>query len=268
MNEAIQFLIRHGYAVLFIWVLFEQLGLPIPAAPILLAAGALAGIGQLSLALVLGVAVAASLLSDLFWYWMGRLRGNKILSLLCSISLDPDSCVRHTKAIFARYGARSLLVTKFIPGMTAVGPPLAGILRMRLRRFFLFDGLGAFFWIGVFAGLGYQFSHQIEHLTANNPRMGSWIGGIVPICFAAYILWKYIQRQRFLRGLAIARITPEEVKQKLDAGEDLMILDVRDELEFEAEPHTIPGAFYLPIEKLDANHHKIPRDRDIILFCT
>jgi membrane protein DedA with SNARE-associated domain len=268
MNETIQFLIRHGYTLLFFWILFEQLGLPIPAAPLLIAAGVLAGIGQLNFALVFGVSVVASLLSDHFWYQIGRYRGSKVLSLLCRISLDPDSCVRKTKEIFARHGARSLLVAKFIPGMTAVAPPLAGIFHMRPLRFLLFDGLGAFFWVGVFTGVGYLFSHQIEHLAADTSGMGPWIGLVVPGGLAAYIAWKYIQRQRFLHRLAIARITPEEVKQRLDAGEALLILDMRDALEFEIEPYTLPGAFQLPIEQLDEKHHEIPRDRDIILYCT
>jgi membrane protein DedA with SNARE-associated domain len=268
MNETIQFLIRHGYTLLFFWILFEQLGLPIPAAPLLIAAGVLAGIGQLNFALVFGVSVVASLLSDHFWYQIGRYRGSKVLSLLCRISLDPDSCVRKTKEIFARHGARSLLVAKFIPGMTAVAPPLAGIFHMRPLRFLLFDGLGAFFWVGVFTGVGYLFSHQIEHLAADTSGMGPWIGLVVPGGLAAYIAWKYIQRQRFLHRLAIARITPEEVKHRLDAGEALLILDMRDALEFEIEPYTLPGAFQLPIEQLDEKHHEIPRDRDIILYCT
>ena len=149
MNEMIQFLIRHGYAVVFLWVLFEQLGLPIPAAPLLIAAGALAGTGQLKLIFVLSVSLVASFLSDLFWYHIGFYRGRKALSLLCRISLDPDSCVRKTKEIFARHGTRSFLVARFIPGMTAVAPPLAGIFRMPRLRFLLFDGLGAFFWAGI-----------------------------------------------------------------------------------------------------------------------
>ena len=268
MNVMIQFLIRHGYAVLFLWLLFEQLGLPIPAAPLLIAAGVLAGAGQLDLALALGVALIASLLSDHFWYYMGFHRGRKVLSLLCRISLDPDSCVRKTKEIFARRGARSLLVAKFIPGMTAVAPPLAGIFHMPWLRFLLFDGLGALFWVGIFVSVGYLFSHEIEHLAADTGGMGPWIGLVVPGCLAAYIAWKYIQRRRFLHRLAIARITPEEVKKKLDAGEDLLILDMRDALEFEAEPYTLPGAFHLSIEGLDEGHQKIPRDRDIVLYCT
>jgi membrane protein DedA with SNARE-associated domain len=268
MNEAVQFFIEQGYLVLFLWVLFEQLGFPIPVVPILLAAGALAGIGKLSFLLVFGLAFLAALLSDQLWYQIGLRRGNKVLSFLCRVSLDPDSCVRRTKRIFVRYGARSLLVSKFIPGMTALAPPLAGILRMRPLRFLFFDGLGAFIWVGLFTLLGYQFGHEIEEHAVNTSGMGPWIGLVAPAGLAAYILSKYIQRRQFLRGLAVARITPEEVKQRLDAGEDLLILDLRDALEFDADPRTIPGAYRLSIEELEEKDDKIPRDREIVLFCT
>jgi membrane protein DedA with SNARE-associated domain len=268
MNEVIQFLIRHGYSTLFIWVFVNQMGIPIPVTPILLVAGALAGIGQLSFSFVLSVSFFASLLSDFFLYLIGRLRGSKVLSLLCRISLDPDSCVHRTKSIFAQYGARSFLIIKFVPAMNTVGVPLAGIFHMHPLRFFLFDGLGAIVWVGVFSGFGYLFSYEIEYFAVRATRHGSWIVGTIPILFAGYIFWKYIQRSRVLHQLAVTRITPEEVKQKLDAGEDLLILDLRHTFEFDTKPYTIPGAFQLPIEELEKGHHKIPRDRDIVLFCT
>ena len=267
MDEMVQFLIRQGYVVLFFWVLFEQLGFPIPIVPILLAAGALAGIGKLSLTLVFVLALIACLLSDQFWYQVGLRRGSRVLSFLCRISLDPDSCVRRTKGIFARYGARSLLVAKFIPGMATLAPPLAGILRMRLFRFFILDGLGAFIWVSVFVLLGFQFGKELEDLITTSGRAGSLIGLAVPVGLATYITWKFVQRNRFLRQLSVARITPEELKQRLDTGEDLLILDMRDAFELEAEPYTIPGAYHLPFEQLDANHHKIPRDRDVVVYC-
>ena len=268
MNEVVRFLIDRGYIVLFLWVLFEQLGLPVPAAPMLLAAGALAGIGKLNFALVFCSAFIAALLSDQFWYQVGLRRGGKVLSFVCRISLDPESCVHRTKRIFARYGARSLLVAKFIPGLNTVGPPLAGILRMHLLRFLFFDVLGVFIWVGVFTLLGYQFGHEIEEHVTNTHGMTAWIGLVVPVLLAAYILWKYIQRQRFLHRLNVARITPEEVKEKLVAGEQIFIVDLRDALYFEIEPQTIPGALHLSVEELEVQHHKIPRDREIVLFCT
>jgi membrane protein DedA with SNARE-associated domain len=267
MSELLQFLIRHGYTVLFVWVLAEQVGAPVPAAPLLLAAGVLAGEGSLHFTLAFVLAVAASLISDSLWYLIGRLKGGSVLSLLCKISLKPDSCIRRTSDLFYHHGARSLLLAKFIPGLSTIAPPLAGVFRMSLWRFFLYDGLGACLWVGSFMGLGYLFSGQIEEVAAYAMKMGTTLTGLVFGGLAAYIIWKYVQRQRFLRHLRIARITPEELKRKFDAGEEVMVVDVRHPFEFAAEPQTIPGALYLSLEDLDQEHSKIPRDKDVVLYC-
>jgi membrane protein DedA with SNARE-associated domain len=268
MDGVIQFLIHHGYSVLFLWILLERLAIPLPVSPLLLVAGALAEIGRLRFPFVLGTAITASLLGDLFWYQMGLRRGNRILSFLCRISLDPESCVRRAKGIFAKLGTRSILVARFIPGLSTFGPPLAGAFHMRGLHFLLLDGLGTFSWAVLFVGLGFQFGHEIDDLAFQSTGLTPWIGWIVPMGIALYILWKYFQRKRFLRHLTLARITPEEVKQRLDAGEDILIVDLRDAFEFHEKPQTIPGAFHLSIEELEAQHHKIPRDREIVLFCT
>ena len=117
MNEAVEFLIQHGYILLFAWVLIEQIGLPVPAVPLLIAAGALAGSGKINLASAMGSAIIAALLADVFWYHVGRYRGGRVLKLLCRISLEPDSCVRWTEDVFARHGAHSLLIAEFVPGL-------------------------------------------------------------------------------------------------------------------------------------------------------
>ena len=267
MNEILSFLIQHGYTLLFVWVFSEQIGLPIPAAPILLAAGALAGEGQLNFAAAFGLALMASLLSDTFWYLIGRQKGGSILSLLCRISLNPDSCVRRTLDIFSRHGARSLLVAKFIPGMNSVAQSMAGIFHMHPLRFLLFDALGACFWVGLFSGLGYLFSDQLERVADYALKLGTLLLVVLVGSLAAYIIVKYTQRRRFLRHLRIARISPEELKSKLDAGEDLMILDVRHSLEFKAEPQTIPGALFWPLERLQKGQPPIPPEREVILYC-
>lgn len=268
VDDAVHFLFQHGYIVLFVWVLAEQIGLPLPAVPFLFAAGAMGGSGRLNLSLAIGVAVLASMLSDVTWYEIGRRRGSQVLQLLCRISLEPDSCVRRTEEVFARHGARSLLVAKFVPGLSTAAPPLAGIFRMRLRRFLLFDSLGALVWAGAFAGMGYLFSDELEQLGAYALRLGTSLAAVLVGCLAVYILWKYAQRHRFLRRLRVARITPRELKRKLDEGEDVIIVDLRHLLDFEAEPHIIPGALHLSPEELEQRHHEIPRDRDIVLYCT
>jgi membrane protein DedA with SNARE-associated domain len=268
LSETFEFLIRHGYSVVFLWVLGEQLGLPLPATPVLLAAGALAGAGKMNLGISIALAVIASLLGDVSWYAFGRVRGGKVLNLLCRISLEPDSCVRKTENAFVRHGARSLLIAKFVPGLNTMAPPLAGIIGMRLSRFLIFDALGAFFYIGSAAGVGYVFSDQLEEVAARVASYGFSLLAVLVGALAAYILWKYIQRRRFIRSLRIARITPEDLNQKIEAGESVVVVDLRHSLDFDAKPQTIPGAIRLAPEEIEQGHGQIPRDRDIVLFCT
>ncbi len=268
MHSTLEFVLRHGYTLVFLIVLTEQAGLPIPALPVLLAAGALAGQGKLSLPLALALAVAASLIADFVWYELGRYRGHSILRLLCRISLEPDSCVRRTENLFAQRGARSLLVAKFIPGLSTASATLAGMLRMRLWRFFAWDAAGALLWAGAFAGTGFIFSTQLDRVAVYAQRLGSGLLVLLVAGLAAYIAFKYYQRRRFIRGLRIARITPEELKQKLDAGEDIMVVDLRHSVEVENDNVRVPGAMHLDPGEIEQRHLEIPRDRDIVLYCT
>ena len=158
MHRTLEFLLHHGYALLLGWVFAEQLGMPVPSMPLLLAAGALAGTGHLSFFASLFYAMLAAVTADSIWYQLGRRKGIKVLQLLCKISLEPDSCVRRTEGLFSKQGARSLLLAKFIPGLGTVAPPLAGIFHMRPERFFFFDAMGSLLWAGTFLGLGYIFS--------------------------------------------------------------------------------------------------------------
>lgn len=265
LEQAADFLIRHGYAVLFGWVLLEQLGLPIPAAPLLIAAGALARGGKMNLTVAVTLAFIAVILADLFWYSLGRYRGGRILKLLCRISLEPDSCVRRTENLFVRHGVRSLLVAKFIPGLNTAAPSLAGVFRMPMRRFLIFDSLGGFLWVVTVTSLGLIFSDQLERIAL---RWGGWLVAVLAGSLGAYVLWKFIQRRRFLRRLRIARITPKELMDKLTAGETISIVDLRQPMDIEAFPQTIPGALRIAMEEIEERHGEIPRDRDVVLYCS
>ena len=265
LEQAADFLIRHGYAVLFGWVLLEQMGLPIPAAPLLIAAGALARAGKMNLTFALALALIAVILADLFWYSLGRYRGGRILKLLCRISLEPDSCVRRTENLFVRHGVHSLLVAKFVPGLNTAAPSLAGIFRMPVRRFMIFDFLGALLWVVSVTSLGLIFSDQLEQIAL---RWGGWLVAVLAGTLAAYVLWKFIQRRRFLRRLRIARITPKELMDKLRAGETISIVDLRQPMDIEAFPQMIPGALRIAMEEIEERHAEIPRDRDVVLYCS
>ena len=265
LEQAADFLISNGYALLFGWVLLEQMGLPIPAAPLLIAAGALARAGKMNLMFAVALAFVAVILADLFWYSLGRYRGGRILKLLCRISLEPDSCVRRTENLFVRHGIHSLLVAKFVPGLNTAAPSLAGIFRMPVRRFMIYDSLGAFIWVVTVTSLGLILSDQLEQIAL---RWGGSLVAVLAGSLAAYVLWKFIQRRRFLRRLRIARITPQELMDKLTAGENISIVDLRQPMDIEAFPQMIPGALRIAMEEIEDRHGEIPRDRNVVLYCS
>jgi membrane protein DedA with SNARE-associated domain len=268
MEGAVPFPVQYGYVVVFGSVLAEQVGLPIPSEPVLVAAGGLVGSGRLHPVLVLVLATAASLIGDTVWYWIGRAGGPRVLGWLCRMSLEPDSCVRKTARVFANQGARSLVVAKFVPGLSTIAPPLAGVLGVPLRGFLFFSTLGALCWSGAYVIVGWLFSDQLEVIAVYAARLGGWTIALVVAALGGYILYKAIARQRFLRRIRMARITPEELKARLDGGEKLLLVDVRDRLDFEAEPSIIPGALHLSVEDLEARHGEIPREMEIVLYCT
>jgi membrane protein DedA with SNARE-associated domain/rhodanese-related sulfurtransferase len=266
--NTLQFLVDHGASVLF-WVVFvEQVGLPIPAIPLLIAAGALVGAGKMSLVTALLVPVAASLPPDLAWYYLGRVKGGKVLGFLCRMSLEPDSCVRDTENLFHRHGPRALLLAKFIPGFSTVAPPLAGIVGMGAATFLIYDTAGALIWAGLCAGVGALFSNQLEQVALLFDQTGGWFLTIIGVGLVGFIAYKFLHRQKFLRDLRMAKITVDELKQRMDAGDLITVLDVRHPLALELDPETIPGALNFLMEEIEQRHHEIPRDRDIILYCS
>jgi membrane protein DedA with SNARE-associated domain len=268
MHKTLEFVLRHGYLVVLGWVFAEQIGLPLPSFPLLLAAGALAGRARMNFFVVLGVTMAGAIAADTVWYSFGRRRGIGVLHLICRISLEPDSCVRRTEGIFAKLGSRSLIIAKFLPGLNTVAAPLAGIFRMQPKKFLLYDALGALVWAGSLLGLGFLFSNQIEAVASRAGELGGWLLVLLVGSLAAYILWKWVARQRFLRELRIARITPEELKQKIDAGENVVIVDLRHSVDFEANPELIPGAFHMDAKELEEKKGVLPQGREVVLYCT
>jgi len=266
IRDIIAFVERHGYALLFLWVWAEQSGFPLPSVPLLLAAGTLIGTGRLHFQLAMACCVIAATIADTIWFQLGRSRGRRVLRLLCRVSLEPDSCVRQTENAFLKYGMNSLLVSKFIPGLNVVAAPLAGNSKGSYWRFLLYDGVGAALWSAAYLSLGYLFSDQLETILAYASRMGSSFVLLVAALFAIWIGGKFIQRRRFLRQLDMARIAPEELRDRLNAGEDLFIVDLRSRLS--ENLNAIPGAIRISVDELIARSQEIPRDREIILLCS
>jgi len=267
MHESLQLLIQHGYSFLFLWVFAERLGIPIPATLPLVGAGILAEMEYMQFVPAVLLAFLATMLADFSWFFLGRYRGSHLLVTLCRISLEPDACVRKTENIFEKHGPASLLFAKFVPGLSNLMVPLIGIMRMPALKFITFNSIGSFIWVAVIIGIGYFFSREIdlEKIALPEFKQGAVII-TVSVLLALFVVVKYLHKQRLLRGLFAERINPEELKRKMDAGEEIAVVDVRHPLEFQADPFMIPGAIYSPLEKIK-QFSAVPADREIVTYC-
>lgn len=268
MSESSQFLIRHGAPFLFAAIFVEQIGVPLPALPWLLIAGALSATGNFNPLLGIFITVLACLPADAIWFVLGRRRGNQVLRLLCRISLEPDSCVRRTQNIFFRHGMRGVIAAKFLPGFGTMIPPLAGMSGVSAPRFLMMDAIGSFLYGAVYISLGFLFRTQIDDVIGALSRIGGNTVILLVGLAAAYIGFKFWRRQRLLRKLRMSRITVAELRQKQEAGEELFILDLRSRLELEQDPEGIQDSVHFEVAELETRLHEIPRDRDIIVYCS
>jgi membrane protein DedA with SNARE-associated domain/rhodanese-related sulfurtransferase len=268
MEQLLEFLERHGGAVIFVTVFLDQLGLPIPTIPMLLAFGALARSGEIELSSGLALALLGCLCADFIWFQLGRWKGTRILGFLCRVSLEPDSCVSKTHELFARHGVKSLLVAKFIPGFDTVAPPLAGLLGVRMLEFVLWSIGGALVWLGVYGGLGYLFSESLEELAIAADQFSTTLAVVSVGLVALYLVWKYVGRQRVLRSVRMARITPDELYAMIESGARPTIIDARSNSALEALPFVIEGAQLLTFEEIDARHQEISREREVVVYCS
>lgn len=273
MNAIVQFVMKHGYSILFAAVFANQLGLPVPAVLFLLATGALAGSGRLSFDVAVVLALTASVLADWVWYEAGRRWGDTILHFINGLAIDPDLAARRSKKIFAKYGAQVLLVAKFVPGLDAATPPLAGISGTSRLRFLAFDAVGVSLWSGVYAGLGYAFSRDLDRAAAYAARMGQLFAVVALAGLSIYVGRRLARWCRFMREFRLARITPEELKQKLDAGEPVFIVDLQGGQRHARHRQGIPGAVRINprrLEQYGAYDRKtpdpLPRDREVVLY--
>jgi membrane protein DedA with SNARE-associated domain len=268
MEQLTEAVIRYGLPLIFGIVLLEQIGLPIPAIPVLIVAGALAVDRGLSAPVILGIAVLASVIADFLWFWLGRRLGRRVLALLCKISLSPDSCVRQTESLFERYGMPSLLFAKFIPGFSTVAPPLAGAVGATILSFLIYDTGGALLWAGAGVGGGMIFHSAIDRVLEFLTSIGSRAIVVLAVALAVFIAAKWWQRRRFYKMLRTARITPPELWSLIQEGKNPVVLDVRTSSARAGDPRRLPGASVLSTTELDARLAELPRDREIILYCT
>ncbi len=268
MSRIVALLIRYGTPLVWLNVFVEQLGLPIPAAPTLIVAGTLSREGKMSSTIILTGSVIASLAADWIWFALGTRMGYRVLRTLCRVSLSPDSCVRETEAKFERWGMRSLLVAKFIPGFSTVAPALAGATGQSTAAFLVYDGIGAFVWAGAAVAAGHVFYRAIDRILVALENLGGWALVLIAGALLLVIVVKWWQRFQFLQKLRLARISPEELIGMLDSDPPPVVIDVRTASAQRRDPRKIPRALVIPRDAISEHVAKLPRDREIILYCT
>ena len=268
MPVALDFFLHHAYIILFGWIAVEQIGLPIPSAPLILTAGTLTATHKLSLPLIVLSAVLACLLSDSIWYFLGARYGGSIVRMVCKLSFESAACVRRTGDFFQKYGARALLLAKFVPGLGAVAAPIAGQSRMPYSTFLIFDAGGALLWSLGVTLIGRFFGDVLKRHPEVFEDMGHSAGLLFVLLLVGFFCYRVYRQRAFLREIRGAKIEPEELKAKLDAGEDVYIIDLRHPLDYLPDPRRLPGAVLFKPDTLVAEGDRIPRDRDIVLYCT
>jgi len=260
---------QYGLWLVFANVLALQLGLPVPAYPTLIVIGAVSARGDFTAPQVVAVAVVASLIADLSWYFAGSRFGRRVLRLMCRLSLSPDSCVQQTENIYERWGAPSLMVAKFVPGFAAVATSMAGVMRTRLASFVVFDALGALLWSGVAVALGWIFRDAVQDVIAVLEQAGRW-GLVLLFCaLVLYVAVKAVQRYRLIRTLRMARISVEELNDMLRNELRPLVVDVRSPAS--QREGRIPGAVWIDSHAFDDSVqtqrlHERTAD-EVIVYC-
>ncbi len=258
-------LAQYGVPLVGLNVLLQQLGLPIPAVPTMMLAGALAAAGRIDFAASFAISVAASLVADLLWFWAGRRYGYPVLRFLCRISLSPDTCVRQTEGIFERWGFFSVVISKFVPGFSTVAPPIAGALKMRVAAFVAASAASAALWVGAAMIVGVVFARQIEFVLGwieSHVVIAAFVIGTI---VGAYVVMKALQRWRMTRFVAAAMISVDELREQLASPSRPFVIDVGSSLAHRARPH-IPGAVMLDLDAI-ARANDFPEDREIVVYC-
>lgn len=265
MDDFAAFVARYGVTAVFLFTFLENAGLPIPAFPVLMLAGAYASTRHGDLPLVVGAAVAGALLADGIWYVVGRRKGKRVLHHLCRVSLNPDACLERAVDGFHRRKGPTILFAKFLPGVNTIMPPLAGVAAMSAPLFLLLDFGGALLWAGSGVALGFAFGEEIAETARGVQGMMGWLllAGV-----AATVAWRVGYRVWLVKRYGGNRVDPEEVDRKIREGEDPLVLDLRRDEDYDSSGQIVSGAFRVRPASFHRYAHHLPRDRDLFFYCT
>jgi len=273
MPIALQFFVHYAYGIVFLWVLIEQLGLPIPSAPMLLTAGTLSATHKIHAFPVMLSVLAACAIADSLWYFAGVRYGGRVVRLVCRLSLEASACVKKTEGYFERRGAITLVFAKFIPGLSALAPPIAGQAGMPYARFLLLDLIGSALWGGAFVFGGSFFGRLAERSTMLFHALGRYGVVIFAVLLLSIVCYRLYRQRSFLLSVRELRLGPDELKSMIDTAENLggeppVIVDLRHPLDYLPDPRVLPGAYRIGPKELEKQAELLPRDRDIVLYCT
>lgn len=273
MGSMMFLLLRHTYSVLFGWVLIEQAGLPIPSIPLMLAAGTMSAAHKLHVAYALPVVMLACLISDSMWYFLGKRYGSKVLDLLCRFSLEAASCVSRTQGTVTKRGAFTLLFAKFVPGLSTMAAPIVGQAKIPYPTFVLYDMAGTLIWASAWLFAGRFFGDVAKRSTDFFAALGHFAGLLVVLMVIAVVVYRVVKRRQFVSELRGLRLEPTQLLAMMDdakrEGKDPpFIVDLRHPLDLLPDPRVLPGALRIGPDQLKERSTMIPRDRDIVLYCT
>ncbi len=265
--------VHHAYSILFGWVLVEQAGVPVPSVPVLLAAGTMSAAHKLQLGVALPVILLACLLSDSAWYLLGRRYGTRIVNVLCKMSFEAASCVTRTQGSLSRRGAVTLLFAKFVPGLSMMAAPMAGQSGLSYVTFVMYDLAGSLMWAAAWLLGGRFFGDVAERSHRLFGMLAHFAGALVVVMVIGVVVVRYVRRVRFKRELRGLRLEPGQLMAMIaDAEREGLdppfIVDLRHPLDVLSDPLTLPYALRIGPDELKQRHEIIPRDRDIVLYCT
>ena len=273
MPIALAFFVQYAYVILFFWVLIEQLGIPIPSIPVLLTAGTLSATHRIHASYALAYVVIACLAADSLWYYLGRRYGGAVLRLLCRFSLEASTCVAKTEGYFTRRGPVTLLFAKFVPGLSTLAAPIAGQTGMPYSRFVLWDLAGSVIWAETYLLAGRFFGDVAQKSARFFHLLSHFAFGIFVLLVASLMIYRVWKNRRFLLEIRELRLEPAELKNMLEVAElrgniPPFIVDLRHPLDYLPDPRVLPGAVRISPGDIAARSEIIPRDRDVILYCT
>ena len=270
MNQALSLIGRHGYVFLFGTVLAEALGLPIPAALALIAAGASAAAGTLKFSVLVLLSTSAMLLGDSLMYVLGRYMGWALLGVLCRLSMHPETCILRSAESFYKRGKTTLVVAKFIPGVNTMAPPLAGSMKMRFRQFLRLDLAGAFLYVLAYLLLGFAFRDFLVTIVRGYQAAGRVVETVTITVLIAYIVYRVLLYCRTAGDRVVPRVQVEELARKLasEQASNILLVDVRSHGYYDEKAQRIKGSIRLEPNDLSEELKTLPKDKDIYLYCT